>query len=132
MSLEKCVDLFCKIFIELITDLEIMYPKDSSLTLLKLSVNGMILYNKRNFVDLVVEYLTPYNTQILQKNEDFFLNNLKDDLKIDDGYTFIEEEIKKICNIWKDPSTSLDTKECIWKYFNDFVKLGKLIKKTKK
>jgi len=124
----KKLDLFCKVFNELISDLVSLYPEDSSLSLFSTTVKAtqMVLGNKM-FSYQVIDYLEPYYKQILYKDEKFFLQNALVDEDCDDS--FIENEIKRIKKIWNEPETTNNTKECIWKYFINLVKIAKLIKK---
>ena len=124
----KKLDLFCKVFNELISDLVSLYPEDSSLSLFSASVKAtqMLLGNKL-FSYQVIDYLEPYYKQILDKDENFFLQNSLIEEDCDDS--FIENEIKRIKKIWNEPETTNNTKECIWKYFINLVKIAKLIKK---
>jgi hypothetical protein len=121
------IQLYCRYFVELLTDLENIRPSDKSLQLLKTVVNGMILYDSVSFVYQVMDYINPYSKQIMEKNSDFFLKDLVSEFDTEDT-SFIADEIKKIHIIWIDPDTTELTKESIWKYFQNFVKIGKLIR----
>ena len=123
------IKLYCQLFIELLNDLTVIKPYDASLRLLIITVNGMIYYDSSSFVYTVIEYIKPYNTQILSKDEKFFIKDLISDFD-DDTNSFIKDEIKKIHDIWNDPETSDESKENIWKYFILFVKLGNSIEKS--
>lgn len=124
----KKLDLFCKVFNELISDLVSLYPEDSSLSLFSASVKAtQMLLGNELFSYQVIDYLEPYYKQILDKDENFFLQNSLIEEDCDDS--FIENEIKRIKKIWNEPETTNNTKECIWKYFINLVKIAKLIKK---
>jgi hypothetical protein len=116
-------NLYCNIFKELLDDLEKLYPNDSKLSMLKISCNGMILYDPMYIAKTVNNYLFPYYTQILKKDEDFFVNQIEDDF---DNDSFISNEIKRIKNIWVQPEIKDTTKETIWRYFKNLVKAGKI------
>lgn len=124
---ETRINLYSKIFIELLTDLSNLYPNDSSLSLFKLTVSGMVALGAKSFVFQVIEYLEPYSEQILKKDEHFFMGGLEEEFSSD---PFISGEIKRIKDIWVNPDTTDNTKACIWKYFQNLVKLGKGIRRT--
>lgn len=125
-DIEKKNILFCKIFMELLTELVELYPEDKKFKLAQVTANGMILVDKSSFVNTILDTLEPYYNQILIKDEHFFMNL---DTQYDGEYSFINDEINKIRSIWVSPYTSDDTKKCIWKYFTSFVKIGQMIRK---
>lgn len=124
-ALEKKNSLFCKIFNDLITDLVRLYPDDTRLRIGQVAASGMILVDKNAFVSLMIDCLEPYYSEILDKNESFFVNL---NMNCTGYYSFINDDFGKIKSIWTDVNTSVDTKNCIWKYFTIFVKIGKMIK----
>ena len=124
-DLKKKIDLYATVFLELLSDLQVIHPYDSKLKLLSMTVNGMIMYDKKGFVMTVIEYLEPYYDRILIKDQGFFLNDIENEFE---GNSFLTTEIKRIKSIWLDPTTSDTTKESIWKYFTNLVTIGNLIK----
>ena len=118
------ISLYCKQFSELLKELIALYPEDNSLVLLQTASNSVIYMNPRTFVMMVIGYLKPYNQQILDKDENFFLNKSPEDFK---KSQFISEQIRKVQSIWSEPETTEQTKESLWKYFIFMVKLGKTI-----
>jgi hypothetical protein len=118
------ISLFNSQFSSLLSELVELYPLDPKLKLLQNAANSMIYMNPLNFSKTVIDYLKPYNKFILEKNEEFFLNEIISDFE---DHSFIADEIRKVHSIWIDPSTLDSTKESIWKYFIFMVKIGKSI-----
>ena len=127
MSIKEIkINLFCKTLEELMEDLSKLYPYDATLLMcLTMYKSFSSLYDKEEIVKQVTTIIKPYADKILQKEESFFLHEAHEDFKDD---AFILNEINKIRKIWIDPSTSNETKECIWKYMISFVKIGKSLK----
>lgn len=123
MDKSQQLDAFYKIFMELLNDLTIIKPNDSSLLWVKAAVN---LISKQMLAEQFMEYVNVYSDKILKKDESFFLDELHKEV---DKESFAGQEIAKVRSIWQDPSTTQDTKNCIWNYFIILVTLGKKITK---
>lgn len=121
MNKQIQIDTFHKLFMELLNDLSVIRPNDSTLIWVKTAISMM---SKELLVQQFTESIIMYEDKILKKDESFFLDELHKEL--DEG-SFAAKELSKIRTIWNDPSTTTDTKECIWKYFIILLKLGKKI-----
>lgn len=117
------IKTFHKIFYELLNDISIIKPDDQTLLWVK-TIVGML--DPVSLIDQFMSYINDYSEKILNRDESFFMNELHKEVK---DNSFASKEINKITDIWKDPSTTDETKECIWKYFIVLLKLGKSIKK---
>lgn len=126
MDKSQQLDAFHKIFMELLNDLSVIKPNDSSLMWVKAAVN---LITKQMLAEQFMEYVDIYSDKILKKDETFFLDELHKEV---DKESFAGQEIAKVRSIWQDPATTDDTKKCIWNYFIILVTLGKKITQTKK
>lgn len=121
MNRQSQIETFHKLFMELLNDLSIIKPNDSTLIWVKTAIS---LMSKELLVEQFMEYINVYADKILNKDETFFLDELHKEIDKD---SFAGKEISKVRTIWNDPSTTTDTKECIWKYFILLLKLGKKI-----
>jgi hypothetical protein len=124
---DKVCTLFCKLFLDLLQDLIVLYPTDAQLQMAQVSVNGLVLYDKKSFVKTVTDSLEPFYEKILEKDDKFFIS-----LNFTETYEnkFIKDELNRIRAIWINPDTTDHTRKCIWKYFTSFVKLGKILNST--
>jgi len=125
-DIEVKVKMFCKLFDEFLTDVAKIYPGDMSLKLLHNACNMIVAVDSQAFVLEVMSYIGPYSEEILNRNENFFKNEINK-LRKDETVDYIFSEMKKVHDIWVNKETSDNTKECIWKYFTLFVKLGNSI-----
>lgn len=122
---EKYYKAYFKNFTELLDNLSIIRPNDMSLLAFKGFMNIYIsTYGEKSLVDTMNLYVKNYKDKIMKKDETFFINELTQDFKDD---SFIVNEIKKIQEIWIDPNTELKHKQIIWKYFQNFAQLSKVI-----
>lgn len=117
------LEAFNKIFNEFLNDLNILQPNDSSLFLVKAAIS---VIDTETLVQQFMDYVDEYTEKILLKDESFFITELPKNLDKD---SFAAKEINRITEIWLDPQTKEDDKECIWKYFTCLLKLGKSILK---
>lgn len=121
----KYQEVYYENFKELLDNLSIIRPKDSSLMLFKSAMTMYIsAYGIESLVQNMNLYIEGYTAKILKKDESFFLNELENDFS---DQTFIVNEIKKIKEIWIDPATTEHSKEIIWKHFRVFAKLSKFV-----
>lgn len=121
---EILVSAFCENFKDFLKDLRILYPDDSKLKYYFIAFNGAVLTNKENVVLQTMEYVSPYANQILKKDEDFFLKKIH--VEYQDN-SWISDEMGRIREIWLDKDTKESTKEIIWKYFSNFIKIGEML-----
>lgn len=115
------LETFNKLFMELLNDLSIIKPKDSTLLWVKTIVS---MLDNETLVSQFMEYIGPFSDKILNRDESFFLNDLHKELEED---TFAAKEMDKVRTIWRDPTTSEDTKSYLWNYLVLLVKLGNSI-----
>ena len=121
---EILASAFCENFKDFLKDLRILYPDDSKLKYYFIAFNGAVLTNKENVVLQTMEYISPYANQILEKNEDFFLKKIH--VEYQDN-SWISDEMGRIREIWLDKDTKESTKEIIWKYFSNFIKIWEML-----
>lgn len=122
---EKYYHAYFKNFTELLDNLSIIRPNDMSLFAFKGFMNIYIsTYGEKSLVDTMNLYVKNYKEKIMKKDETFFINELTQDFKDD---SFIVNEIKKIQEIWMDPTTTDKNKEIIWAHFKIFAQLSKII-----
>lgn len=128
MSKFKLVkELFIKNFKELLEDLSKIYPTDNTLKLCVLSFNTLASIKPDYIINETIFYLDPYKEKILSRDEDFLLAEIEKDFSHEE-HGWIAGEMKRVKEIWRSPDTSQETKDKIWKYLNNFVKLGIKIK----
>ena len=120
MANAKRLATFKKLFEELLKDLEVIRPGDPSLILVKTASSFL---SAETLHCQFMECVEDYKSKILARDEDFFLK----DLNVEVQDEFITTEINRIKDIWRDPNTSGDDKECIWKYLILLVKIGEKI-----
>jgi hypothetical protein len=120
-GLDIKIHAFCQVFGEFLGELSKMYPTDTSLRLLKNACALIAMASERSLVVQVMDCISPYSQRILDRDESFFRTEFKEEF---DNSSYIVQEFNKIHDIWMDPETTDNTKECIWNYFTVFVKLG--------
>lgn len=116
---------FHSVFVDFIDDLYTTYD-DPSLGLLSMYVKS---YDKKKVYKLFMKHVKPYESMILNRDESVIIEGklLEEYQELD----YVHTEIHKVINIWKDPCTSKNTKDCIWEYFNCLLKIGNNIDTTK-
>jgi len=124
---------FCNIFEEFLADIGNAYPSYATdfnvfLSTVKLA---RMMKGDEYIVDTVMGYLEPYSDKIKSRDESFFLAHSFDEEKKDgDVGGFIEAEIDKIKDLWKNADPA--TKDCIHDYFLKLLKIGEKVKDMKK
>lgn len=122
---QKFYDAYYNNFNELLDNLGIIRPNDMSLLTFKTCVSMYVNINGKNsLVNTMNLYVKDYTEKIIKRDESFFLQELINEFKDD---SFIVSEISKIREIWIDPSTSIESKDTIWKHFIIFARLSKII-----
>jgi hypothetical protein len=109
---------FYSVFVDFIDDLYETYD-DMSLGMLKIYLKNC---NKKYIFELFMKHVKPYESVILNRDESFITQG-----KLLEEYqdkTYIHTELHKVIDIWKNPNTSKNTKECIWEYFVCLLKIG--------
>jgi len=96
-----------------------IFPSDGELLLFREKYNLIRSANSKLILEYFVIYIYPFKTQILDKDERFFLDGGgQDELKDSSGLKF-RDNIK---NLWTSKMSD-ENKEIIWKYFNLFILL---------
>ena len=93
-------------------DLITVFPEDNDFKTAKTSLELLKKTNPRKILELFRSYVVPYNDLIMNKNEDFFINEDFDHLGGGEKGWVI---VSKLKNYWKEISES--NKQTIWKYF---------------
>lgn len=104
---------FNNVIINFIDDCILVFPEEDDFKVFKRGLNVLIKFNPKKIVTIFKQYLVLYRTKILEKNEDFFLeNDYKEVQKYNDKEIF--DIINKIKKYW----TTLDNnnKNKIWDY----------------
>lgn len=122
-STEK-VNIFCDLLDQFLQELYTAHPDASLYTIIKLTQAMRYMY-PREIVNQFMECILPYENQIINRDENFFLDG---GLTKDYNHSALAmQEIDKVTSIWKDPQTSDQTRKCIWEYFNLLLITGKSI-----
>jgi hypothetical protein len=116
-------ELFIKNFKELLQDLSRLYPNDNTLRLCFLSFNTFASINPDYIIKETKLYLEPYKDKILEKDEKFLMEEVEKDFSQEE-HSWILDEMKRVKDIWRSPDTTRETKDNIWKYLTNFIKLG--------
>jgi hypothetical protein len=117
----KHLELFDKLFQEFITDLDTLQPNDPGLATMKAA---MMFLPTNLVVGQFQTYVGEYYNHIQTKNEEFFINELPKQITAN---SYAGQQLQRVLIIWKDPKTTDDTKDTIWKYFQCLSKLAKKI-----
>lgn len=124
MRREECVNIFNTKLREFISDLISVYPLDEDLKKFKTSINVLLLISDNKIMKLYNDYVyTKYKTQIINKDEEFFMkHDYKDEVNnTEESYEFTEKLIDKIKSYWS--TMSEDNKKIVWTYFTLLTKL---------
>lgn len=124
MRKEECVNVFNSKLREFISDLISVYPADEDLKKFKTSINMLLVMSDNQIIKLYNEFVyTKYKTQILSKDEEFFMkHDYKDEMEnTEESYEFTEKLIDKIKSYWS--TMSDDNKKVVWTYFTLLTKL---------
>ncbi len=114
------LNAFSKVFNDFLNNLDKLQPNDTSLLLIRTTIN---ILSTETLVNQFMSYTDKYTHKILNKDESFFINELPGD------NSFISNEINRLSKLWIHNEITEDDKECIWNYFISLVKLGKSIMK---
>ena len=106
-------------FTSFVSELSEMYPDDPDFPLFLTTVRLLKTSNPSLLAKYIVENTSQYETQILNKDEQFFLshNFESHDVDID-----ILSKVKNYVS-----TMSSDTKEHVWKYCQNIIRLAKAI-----
>jgi hypothetical protein len=123
----KTTDIFCTILVDFLNDINKSYP-DASLYLLIKTTEVMISATPNLVIENFMICMEPYISQIKAKDASFFLNGGISNKLEGTQYSFLIDEINKVCAIWSASDTPIKTKESIWKYFDILTTLGLKLK----
>ena len=113
------LSLFVNQLHSLCSELSDMYPEDVDIKMAKTSVETMKRMNPKMLYNTFSQYVYPFRDQILNRNEDFFLNMDFSDIPGAEA-----NNMMTVMNLKKYWSTMTEqTKECMWQYFGVLVKL---------
>jgi hypothetical protein len=97
-----------------------LFPEDKGLKTFYHTVDFMKKTNPREIMNQFKEFVYPYKSQILSKDESFFLNNsFSDSIKDNNSIS----EMLRIKTIWTSGKLTQNDKDCIWNYFKVFIYL---------
>lgn len=97
-----------------------LFPEDKTLSHFYYSVDLLKKANPREIMNQFKQYIYPFKSQILSKDENFFItNNFSDSIKSHHGIS----ELTRIKHIWINGNLTPHDKECIWNYFKVFIYL---------
>ena len=110
----------------LINNLCELFPSDTVLEFTKTSINFMKKNNPRKVQQIFNNYVSKYETQIINKEERFFITKdfIKEDLESDcQDVDYARNIMLNLKKYWKLIDT--ESKENIWKYLQVLVVLNK-------
>jgi len=97
-----------------------LFPEDKKLSTFLFTVDLMKKANPRELMNQFKQYVYPFKSQILNKDESFFLENAFGD-NIQDKSNM--SEMLRIKEIWISGKLTKNDKDCIWNYFKVFIYL---------
>ena len=104
-------------------ELNDMYPEDMDIKMAKNSIETLKRLKPKKLYEVFSAIVTPFKSQILNRDEGFFLNMEVNTNDLGDGFS-----VSIIMNLKKYWSGMSDTtKECMWQYFGVLVKLSEKI-----
>lgn len=103
-----------------LNEISSLFPEDKALKTFYHTVEFMKKTNPREIMTQFKSFIYPYKSQILSKDESFFLNNsFSDSIKDNESIS----EMVRIKTIWTSGKLSEKDKDCIWNYFKVFIYL---------
>ena len=124
MDKTQCLNLFNQKLKEFVNDLIAVFPNDTDLYSFKTSLGMIGLVKERQMIDLFVRFVhNSYKTQILQRDESFFLtHSYAEEISQAGDQSMTNQLITKIKSYWSEMSA--DNKEIVWKYFDVLIRLA--------
>jgi hypothetical protein len=116
---------FCTQLLNLLNNLHELYPSDSDISISITSVNLLKQTNPRKLLEMFSSYVLKYEEQLMNENENFFLEtNLVDDNNLDkNNYNYADTIMINLKKYWKE--LDKESKINIWKYFKVLILLSK-------
>ena len=126
MDKKKIINLFIKHFNEFIEDIELIFPEDKEISLLKDFLKLYSMVNKTSLIDIWTRYVTiPYRSEIEAKNFNFFLDKEWDnDLRYTKQKDAISNKLSHIKNCIINMEETNKTKSL--KYVENLIKISDL------
>ena len=104
-----------------VTELSEMYPDDPDFSLFLTTLRMLKMSNPSMLAKYICENVAEYETQIMEKNEDFFLahdfEQYKEDINMD-IFSKLKQYVK---------SMTPESKENVWKYCQNVYRLAKAV-----
>jgi hypothetical protein len=97
-----------------------LFPEDKKLSTFLFTVDLTKKANPRELMNQFKQYVYPFKSQIMNKEESFFLENAFGD-NIQDKSNM--SEMLRIKEIWISGKLTKNDKDCIWNYFKVFIYL---------
>jgi len=110
MDKKKNIKKFNKIIDNFLSELHTILPDEKDIVIFQSQLSIATMMNEKKILNSFIEFVHPYKNHILEKNEDFFLN---DNVDVDKDYLSESIHIKEL---WQN-KLSDDNKEIVWKYF---------------
>lgn len=118
------VKKFNKIIKEFLAELINLLPEQKDISIFKGHISIVEMMNETKIIKSFIEHVYPYKKGILEKDEDFFLD--QGNFKHENDYLSESIHLKEL---WKN-NLSKENKEIVWKYFQVLIILSeKYIKK---
>lgn len=122
MKKEEYVNLFNTKIKEFIQDLNRVYPDDDDLMKFKASMNMLMVVSDRQLIKIYKDMVySRYKTQILNKEEEFFMNHDYVEERGEHSEEFTERLISKIKSYWK--TMTPENRDIVWSYFTLLTRL---------
>jgi hypothetical protein len=119
-SLTQIRSVFIQQLDSFVEEISTLYPEEKEIMLFAEKYKLIKGANNKFVIESFVTYVLPLRDQILNKNEDFFMNGGGQEAIKDDYSSKLRDIIK---NVWIHKMSEVN-KEIIWKYFTVFVKLS--------
>jgi hypothetical protein len=124
MSSAVIINAFNNMLGEFLSDLQSAFPQETYITNYISAFELLRKANPKQIVKGFMFYVSPYQTYIFDCDESFFLgfDSNNNHLGLDDNYINKGLRLK---HLWTHPSTTQETKACIFAYMQNLLKLGK-------
>ena len=116
--------IFTNLINEFLLELTQIFPEEKSLQCYYLSVNGINKVNPRMTLDYFKYYVLPYKSLIIERNETFFIDDYDESIGLSENSIIQGTRLKEL---WKVMSN--ETKEKVWEYFENLIKITELVDK---
>jgi hypothetical protein len=123
----KIVTCFNTKFGEFLRDLSNTFPEDNDFKVFRNGFNLLKLASENQPIQTFKFFAEPYKSKILEKDENFFLQNKfeKEMLTVEAQENVTEELIEKLKGYWA--TMSDENKEIVWNYLQLLLKLTTML-----